>query len=415
MIDFNDYVTNGYLKNKICGQPRMGFSDILEMQTGLYAVASLEMHSVCTITLDSFTRVNNFESPIIARKTGTPLNGYPIVSYSINETKEIIGEIYNKFKKPIQVRHGSSKPSQIFKRLVEVGINATEGGPISYCLPYSQTPIKEAVLEWEKSLQIFKEIGPEAHIETFAGCMLGQLCEPTLLNTLNILEGLFFKKNGITSMSFSYAQGTSSTQDYAALSALQLLIKKYLPEIRYHVVLYSYMGVFPETIRGATRLIRDSVKLAKKASVARIIVKTPLESKRIPTIVENLASLEFVNYCYSENDDQILLDLEERNRIFNDSCLLIDTVLNLDKNIGHCLSLAFKKGILDVPYCIHPDNLNKSQVIIDDRGYLRWSSTGDMPLPKSSQINISQSGLMSDHFLKSLHYIRIKYDNLSPI
>lgn len=412
MIDFNDYVIQAHKINKICGQPRMGFSNIIEMQTGLLAVASLEMHSVCTITLDSFTRVNNFEAPLIARKNNKPLNGYPIVSYSINETKDMIDEIFEKFKKPIQVRHGSSKPSQIFQRLVDVGISATEGGPISYCLPYSQTPIREAVREWQKSIEIFQSIGSSVHIESFAGCMLGQLCEPTLLNSLNILEGIFFQKHGLQSMSFSYAQGTSSIQDYAALAALQLLIKKYLPSIRHHIVLYSYMGVFPETILGSTRVIRDSVRVAKKASVSRIIVKTPLESKRIPSIVENIASLEFVDHCYADEVDELYLDIGERDRIFNDACVLIDSVLSLDSEIANCLSSAFNKGILDVPYCIHPDNKNKTQVMIDEKGYLKWSSIGHMPISKSSCIDIKNSGSMSHIFLNSLHFTRKKYDSL---
>ncbi|MDO7474147.1 hypothetical protein Q5X58_18305, partial [Acinetobacter baumannii] len=70
------------------------------------------------------------------------------------------------------------------------------------------------------------------------------------------------------------------------------------------------------------------MRVAKKASVSRIIVKTPLESKRIPSIVENIASLEFVDHCYADEVDELYLDIGERDRIFNDACVLIDSVLS---------------------------------------------------------------------------------------
>ena len=52
----------------------------------------------------------------------------------------------------IQVRHGTAKPEKIFKRLVQCNLFVTEGGPVSYCLPYSRTPLEEACLSFYRNI-----------------------------------------------------------------------------------------------------------------------------------------------------------------------------------------------------------------------------------------------------------------------
>src|SRR5207247_55293 len=113
--------------------------------------------------------------------------------------------------------------------------------------------------------------------ETFAGCMLGQLCPPALLVALSVLEGLFFRDHGLRSISLSYAQQTSYRQDVAAVRALRTLANHHLAGLDWHVVIYTYMGVYPRTYAGARELLRESVQLAVTTGSERIIVKTPDE------------------------------------------------------------------------------------------------------------------------------------------
>ncbi len=74
--------------------------------------------------------------------------------------------------------------------------------------------------------------------------MLGQLCPPSLLVALSVLEGVFFKQHGLRSVSLSYAQQTHRGQDVEALLALRTLAAEHLSGLDWHVVLYTYMGVF---------------------------------------------------------------------------------------------------------------------------------------------------------------------------
>lgn len=190
-------------------QPRMGFSDPARMRAGLGATKAANATTVGTLTLDSFTRVGDFATADRALRERRPLNGYPIVNFPTATTEAMLAGIRDRHF-PVQVRHGSSLPGRIIDALIEAGLDATEGGPISYCLPYSRTPIGQSVQAWQEAcekLATLRERGVEPHLESFGGCMLGQLCPPSLLIAITVLEGLFFRRHGLRSISLSYAQG----------------------------------------------------------------------------------------------------------------------------------------------------------------------------------------------------------------
>lgn len=374
MIDFNDYVLDKKCMIGTVVQPRMGFSDLSDMRAGLLATASCNANAVCTITLDSFTRTNNFKAASLAMENGSKLNGYPIVNHSSISTRELISEIEEKYSVPIQIRHGSPLPSKIFKRMIEVGANATEGGPISYCLPYSRVPLKDAIKDWNIACSFLAEGDSKSHIETFSGCMLGQLCDPAILIAFNIIEAIFLKNCGINSISFSYAQGTSSIQDRSSIRALKKLADIYLKNTSYHIVAYVFMGFFPKTIGGFCRITNEILSLSNIEEISRVIVKTPVESSRIPRVIENIAALE---YCSAQLDDlniyKAAFDDEEFDRVFNVANNIILKVLNSDKDLGNAILKSFDSGVLSLPYCLHQDNKHKSFIEIDERGYCKVS------------------------------------------
>jgi methylaspartate mutase epsilon subunit len=81
------------------------------------------------------------------------------------------------------------------------------------------------VHEWARNSELLVELcranGQEAHLETFGGCMMGQLCPPSLLVALSTLEALFFRQHGLRSISLSYAQQTHAEQDAEAVLAMR--------------------------------------------------------------------------------------------------------------------------------------------------------------------------------------------------
>src|SRR5687767_6680208 len=134
---FQSFVAQAGRQGHLVVQPRMGFGHIEDMGAGLAAVAALPCAAIGTITLDSYTRVGDYQSPLDNLARGDKLNGFPIVSNSLDSVKSMLAP-FQKTGFPIQVRHGTARPQRVFHRLVELGLEATEGGPVSYCLPYSR-------------------------------------------------------------------------------------------------------------------------------------------------------------------------------------------------------------------------------------------------------------------------------------
>ncbi|MBE1582249.1 methylaspartate mutase epsilon subunit [Nonomuraea angiospora] len=387
-------------------QPRMGFSDVDKMRAGLQAVAALP-YTVGTITLDSYTRTGQYEAAHDAVRNGRSLNGYPLLAHGPVRTSSLLASLRPDF--PVQLRHGSPTPVDIFASMLEAGIHATEGGPISYCFPYGRTPLNTAVAEWARASELLASCPTEVHLESFAGCMLGQLCPPSLLVALNILEGLFATSYGIRSLSLSYAQQINPCQDIAAIRALRRLTTAFLPEMDIHFVIYTYMGVFPQSAEGARRLIIDSARLARQAGADRLVVKTVSEAFRIPLVSDNIAALKLAGEqppgSYPTLDDGLSEVLEKE--ILSEAEAMLEAVLGLAPTVPSAILRAFKSGILDIPFCLHPDNANHARTEISHDGLLTWAYAGRMPVT-STQAHGRRIG--ATELQEMLGFIRRRYD-----
>jgi glutamate mutase epsilon subunit len=412
---FGQYVTRQADAGRLVVQPRMGFSAPDRMREGLLAVKRAAGATAGTITLDSYTRVNRHQSALRHIDEAETLNGYPIVAYGPDATRAMLDGIEDA-EFPIQVRHGSADPREIFAAMLEAGLFATEGGPISYCLPYSRMPLAEAVPAWRESTEILAQAqagGAPVHMETFGGCLLGQLCPPSLLVAVSVLEGIFFHTHGLNDLSLSYAQQTSPAQDREAVAALRRLAEEFLPGVDWHVVIYTYMGLFPSTLDGAQALLDESVRLASESGAERLIVKTALEAFRIPTIEENVEALErsadlALQVRRMSMADGLYFDMyEPESETYIEARGLVEGVLGLDSDIDNALLTAFERGILDIPFCLHPDNRNESRSVIAADGRLQWLDTGQMPIP---QPHHTAGTLTADGLLTSLNYIASRYD-----
>ncbi|MEW1691802.1 methylaspartate mutase [Streptomyces sp. NPDC091265] len=410
-VDFGAFVRARSRAGDLVVQPRMGFSDPATMRAGLAATRAADATTVGTLTLDSYTRVGELDSVDAALRAGADLNGYPIVSYDPAVTGQVLAGIRDETF-PVQVRHGSAVPGDIFAALRRTLINATEGGPVSYCLPYGRTPLDESVRNWVRCTEDFaqlRESGVEPHLETFGGCMLGQLCPPSQLVAISVLEALFFCQHGIRSVSLSYAQQTHPEQDREAVAALRRLCAELLPTPNWHVVIYAYMGVYPTTDDGAYLLLDQATRLAVDSGSERLIVKTVAESRRIPTVVENIAALESAARTAKAAPTGGPAPTEADSQTYAEARALVEGVLALSPDIGHALTLAFRQGALDIPYCLHPDNHGRARSYIDGDGRLRWAGTGRLPLAglvgRGRAREVTSAGLITD-----LSYVQRAFD-----
>jgi methylaspartate mutase epsilon subunit len=411
---FGGFVARAQRAGELVVQPRMGMSVPATMRAGLLATRRAAATTVGTITLDSYTRVGDEASARAAVASGMELNGYPITSYDLATTRAVLDGVAGPGF-PVQVRHGSATAEHIFATLIDAGLHATEGGPVSYCLPYSREPVATSVTSWARCCQLLAALrgtGAEPHLESFGGCMMGQLCPPSLLIAITVLEGMFFRQHGLRSISLSYAQQANPEQDREAVRALRRLAAERLRDLDYHVVVYAYMGTFPRTPGGANRLLAEAARLAVRTGAARLIVKTVAEAYRIPTIAENVAALETAAAAARGS----MVDVSEvaDTGIYAEARTLVDAVAGLHDDLGRALVAAFRQGLLDVPYCLHPDNAGRTRSYLDRDGWLRWSRLGSMPLPESVRARgAGAAEVTAAGLLASLSYVERKFDSAS--
>lgn len=415
-LSFGRFVAEAQDRGTLVVQPRMGFSDPALMRAGLLATKGAADAVVGTMTIDSYTRVSDEASAVRALNSGVPLNGFPITSYSPHTSRWVLDGVRDAGF-PVQIRHGSARPQRIVTALARLGLDATEGGPVSYCLPYGRTPLLDSVRNWQESCEFLAGLrgtGAEPHLETFGGCMLGQLCPPGLLVAISALEALFFHRAGLRSISLSYAQQTNAAQDREAVHALRRLAGEFLPDTDWHIVLYTYMGLYPQTRHGSLDLLERSAQLAVETGAARLIVKTAAEAHRIPTVTENVEALRVAARAASRHRAAAVpvprTDPAD-NAVYAEARALVDAVLNLDDDLGQALLKAFARGYLDVPFCLHPDNAGRSRSLIDGSGRLAWSEIGAMPLGpvRDRGRRLTAAGLFD-----ALSFVQRRHDRTLP-
>jgi methylaspartate mutase epsilon subunit len=409
---FGDFVACAQRSGRLVVQPRMGVSDPTAMRTGLLATKHATATTAGTITLDSYTRMGDNANARTALATGAELNGYPIVAHDPAVTRAVLDGVAGP-DFPVQIRHGSPCPQPIIEALMAAGLHATEGGPVSYCLPYSRTPLAESIPNWARGCDLLAGVeatGVQPHIECFGGCMMGQLCPPGLLVALSVLECMFFRQHGIRSVSLSYAQQTNAEQDTEAVLALRRLAAEWLPDVDWHIVIYTYMGVYPRTGDGAALLLEEAARLAVRTGAARLIVKTVAEGYRIPTFAENVAALETAALA-ADHCTTITGSLVDTG-IHAEASTLIETVVELGPDLGRALGEAFRLGYLDLPYCLHPDNAGRTRSVLDASGRLQWARIGSMPIRNvvgpTGSAEMTAAGLLA-----SLSYVERSYDSAS--
>lgn len=415
-MNFGEYVRERAAAGSLVVQPRMGFSDPAAMRAGLIATRRAAATTVGTITLDSYTRLGELDAVDRSLSAGLELNGYPIVSHDPRTTRWVLDGVAGE-RFPVQVRHGSAQPQRIFESLIEARLHATEGGPVSYCLPYGRTPLDESVRNWTECCELLAQTratGVEPHLETFGGCLMGQLCPPGLLVAVSVLEALFFHRHGLRSISVSYAQQTHPAQDREAIAALRRLCAELLPAVDWHVVVYAYMGLFPQTGQGARRLLGEAALLAVATGAERLIVKTVAESARIPTVAENVNALEHAGAVARSARAIAAADGgPDGGQTYQEAYTLVEAVLNCGPEIGPALVVAFKRGLLDVPYCLHPDNAGRTRSYLGADGRLRWADLGALPLSAVAE-DRGRRVVTSADLMNALSWVRRRFDGDAP-
>lgn len=101
---------------------------------------------------------------------------------------------------------------------------------------------------------------------------------------------------------------------------------------------------------------------------------------------------------------------ESGGAVYAEARALVHAVRELHPDLGTALARAFARGLLDIPFCLHPDNQGRTRSLIDDQGRLRWSSTGGLPLPRTAPQPTARA-MTSARLLESLTFVQRAYDS----
>ena len=194
--------------------------------------------------------------------------------------------------------------------------------------------------------------------------MMGQLCPPSLLVAISVLEALFFRRHGCAASRSATPSRPTRRRTSEAVRALRRLAAELLPDVDWHVVIYTYMGVFPRTPGGRRGLLEEAARLAVRSGAARLIVKTV--GRGAPHPDDRGERRRAGGRRGGRRGRARLPGRRPRSttpastpRPGRSSTRCSTSTPTSDA----ALVRAVRRGYLDVPYCLHPDNAGRTRSV----------------------------------------------------
>ena len=374
-------------------QPRGGYATFAKQKI-LTEKLNLAGADFIPLTIDSCTRHNDYERAQFLLERSEEdgrdyLNGYPLVNYGYEVTREL----YRNIDKPVSLRHGTPDARLLVEIAIASGITEIEGGGLCYCLPYSTDfPLDKALLYWQyvdKLAADYSKKGRLIQRESF-GPLSSTMVPPVMVLIVGILELLLAAEQGVKSFNLGFNQTGSLIQDIAIGKILREKSRQYLnmfgfTDVNTYIVYHQWMGAFPHHYGKSNCLIAISAFIANLIGVDKIITKTQDESFGIPSIEANTKAAEEVQYVLKLSS--LAGDIEnewiraEADLLASEVDSVLDTIFNMDEKELWCsVYNAVKEGIVDIPYVPHSVNKNLLLTIRDSTNSIRILREGNLPL-----------------------------------
>ena len=382
-------------KSGILVQPRAGVT-LPNEQLKLFKAFAQWGAKTLSFQVDSLTRNNNYVSAELAVREaskGLPstLNGFPVVNHGVRPLRKIASEL----KVPLQVRHSTRDPRLLAEISLAGGVTAYEGGAICYNVPYYKCySLEESIERWQYVDRLcgvyFEEFGIIIDREYF-GVLTGTLIPPAIAIVSSLLEAILSVQQGVRSVSLGYAEQGNRSQDIAAIQVMEAFSKKTLGNMGYNgvrvfSVFSQYMAAFPNNLQLAENLIYNSAITAHLSGATRLMVKTPVEAFKIPSLSDNIEGLNLVHRAI-ENADSHKPNLStvqmEYDLITKEVEAIFESVLFAGKgSVTKGIVAGFKQGLLDIPFAPSVYNAGKVMTARDCDGAIRYLSTGNLAFSK---------------------------------
>ena len=372
-------------------QPRGGRSTI-KSQMKLWDDLFCAGADVLPLTIDSKTRLNLLKDAselyLRAQETGNEtLNGFPLLSVGLDEARELLSNA----TLDVSLRHGTPLAFNLVKRAIDIGFGEIEGGPISYCIPYSRnTDLVEVIKNWKKvelyCSSVNLNLNSQIVRENF-GVLSACLIPPIQTLLVDTLEALFVANfNGGKIMCSVGATGCDY-QDIALVEAIREVVpwaldlfnlKTQIPFISYH----HWMGPFPHGKTESLEIITRGTYLSFMTNSEKVVTKTIDEAHGIPSNASNSESVKLVkdtlNYLLQKKSkiskvENYLVE-EEREVLIKEVKSIVTILKNEHETIEEIILQSILKGFVDVPFSPHLENKNNLKSLRADDNSIRVTS-----------------------------------------
>jgi methylaspartate mutase epsilon subunit len=385
-------------KRTVLLQPRSGVASV-QSQLQLFKAFSTMGAPVLSYQVDSFTRNNNYTGAQEAIRESflsrtSLLNGFPVINHGVSDLRRIIASA----KVPLQTRHSTRDPRLLAEISFAGGVTAFEGGPICYNIPYYKDySLRESLHRWQyvdRLTGIYQQDFGILLDREFFGTLTATLIPPCLAIATGILEATLAVQEGVRCVSLGYAEQGHRIQDIAAIRTMKTLVAEFLHNLGYHniqinTVFHQYMAAFPPLPKNAEELILNSAVTGALADATRILVKSPVEAYKIPSMTDNLEGLSLAMagvkkaaMIRHELDEERLQ--QESNIIRLETTAILDSVLSCGKgSISDGIVTGFQKGYLDIPFSPSLYNIGHALTARDAEGAVRFASVGHLQFDKN--------------------------------
>ncbi|MFG2485846.1 cobalamin-dependent protein [Streptomyces virginiae] len=376
--------------------PRTGVAGVHE-QTELFRVLHEAGADVLSFQIDSLTRNNLHDQVELLLKESSAqldsfhgLNGFPLVNHGITAGRTITAKFPDT---PFQVRHSTRDPRLLAEITYASGVTAFEGGALTYNLPYyrNYSP-RHSVPRWkyvDRLTGLYHERFGITIDREFFGVLTAAMVPACVAVVACVLEALLAAEEGVKSVSLGYAEQGNRAQDIGAIRALRRVGRHYLDryghdDVAVHTVFHQYMAAFPGDRKKSRSLLHGSAVTARLSGATRLMLKTAVESSRIPSAAHNAEGLLLVKSAL-EGPGAPPVPAEadaEEDLIVRESHAVLDAILALDAaGLGERVALAVERGLLDVPFSPNLWNAGRAMSVRDCTGAVRFAETGAIPLP----------------------------------
>ncbi|MDP9122006.1 MAG: methylaspartate mutase subunit E, partial [Acidobacteriota bacterium] len=355
-------------------QPRSGVP-VLSEQIELFLRFRGAGASALSYQVDSLTRNNNYAGAALAiltsqRSGRSVLNGFPVINHGVASLRSVVEAV----EAPLQTRHSTRDPRLLAEISYAGGVTGFEGGAICYNVPYYKDyPLRDSIETWKYVDRLtgiyFERYGIVLDREFF-GTLTGTLLPPAIPIVTDIAEAVLAAGQGVKCVTLAYAEQGNRAQDVAAIRTLASLAREILDGLGYgdvavHTAFHQYMAAFPPSQQRAEELIYASAITAALSGATRLITKTPAESRKIPTVEDNLRGLELARlgvaaaHRYPLSESAVA---EEEGRLRREALAIWDSLLEAGNgSIEAGVVRGFELGLLDIPWA--PSVHNRGQVL----------------------------------------------------